>query len=151
MHALTTVQSAAGAETLAAGETRRESGEPDGTGDDRVTAGDEHLRALRRPVREARGVAAARRADEGPGCRERAPAALRGIDDAEALVELFLEPPLFVTDYDHWHGTLYTALYRPQDGSVQMSWPGASVVQTLDAFTERELQVPFHVHAGAHG
>jgi predicted choloylglycine hydrolase len=76
--------------------------------------------------------------------------ALRDIKDPEDLVDLFLAPPLFVTDYERWHGTLYTALYRPADGSAHVYWPGASVRQSIDDFTERELQVPMRVSAAAH-
>ena len=71
--------------------------------------------------------------------------------DAASLLDLFLEPPFFSTDYEGWHGTLYTALYRPEGSSAELCWPGASVLQTLDDFTERELQVPFRVHTGVHG
>jgi predicted choloylglycine hydrolase len=77
--------------------------------------------------------------------------ALRGAEDSEELVDFFLTPPLFVTDYEHWHGTLYTALYVPEEGSLQVYWPGASVRQTIDEFVERELQVPFRVQTDVGG
>jgi hypothetical protein len=76
--------------------------------------------------------------------------ALREIEDPAELVDLFLASPLFVTDYERWHGTLYTVLYRPADGSAQVYWPGASVRQSIDDFAERELQVPMRVDAAAH-
>ncbi len=60
------------------------------------------------------------------------------------LVAAFLKPPLFVTDYTRWHGTLYTAAYDPSSGSANVYWPGASVTQSLDNFTEQECDVPFH-------
>lgn len=76
-------------------------------------------------------------------------AALPGLKDPDALAQLFLEPPLFASDYEGWHGTLYTAAYSPSEGSLQVLWPGASVTQTLDDFTEQELQVPLMAHVAA--
>lgn len=70
--------------------------------------------------------------------------ALRSIDEEDPLVALFLQPPLFVADYVGWHGTLYTASYRPADLSSRVYWRGASVEQALDDFTECEFDVPFH-------
>jgi predicted choloylglycine hydrolase len=39
------------------------------------------------------------------------------------LVEAFLRPPLYSTHYWRAFGTVYTALYRPADGTVQLCWP----------------------------
>lgn len=72
-------------------------------------------------------------------------AALPGFESPDALAQAFLEPPLFATNYEGWHGTLYTAVYKPEEVSAQVYWPGASVTQTLDDFQEREMQVPFGV------
>ncbi len=70
-------------------------------------------------------------------------AALRETSDARSLVERFLEPPLFVTDYEGWHGTLYTVAYLPAERSMEVHWRGASVPQSIDDFTEREFDVPY--------
>jgi hypothetical protein len=59
-------------------------------------------------------------------------------------VRLFLEPPLYVTDYAGWHGTLYTAAYRPGDGAATVHWRGEAVRQSIDDFTECEFDVPYH-------
>ena len=69
-------------------------------------------------------------------------AALPEVVGADELVKTFLAPPLFVTDYEGWHGTLYTAVYGPRECSVQVHWPGASVQQTIDDFMERDFDVP---------
>ena len=76
---------------------------------------------------------------------ERARAALAEASDVDALVEAFLEPPLFATEYARWFGTLYTVAYRPGERSVEVVWPGAAVHQTVDDFRERELEVPYPV------
>jgi predicted choloylglycine hydrolase len=70
-------------------------------------------------------------------------ASLRDLADEDALVALFLQPPLYVTDYVGWHGTLYTACYRTEDCSASVYWPGASVYQTVDRFTECDFDVPY--------
>jgi len=49
--------------------------------------------------------------------------ALEGGAKAEAVVTAFFRPPLFQTSYDKGYGTLYTALYRPQDASCELVWP----------------------------
>jgi hypothetical protein len=41
----------------------------------------------------------------------------------EELVASFLRPPLYSTHYWRAFGTVYTALYRPAAGTVQLSWP----------------------------
>ncbi len=61
----------------------------------------------------------------------------------EGFVELFLKPPLYVTDYDHGHGTLYTVVYRPSSGSVDFLWPEYGLSEAFDDFEESEVVVPF--------
>jgi predicted choloylglycine hydrolase len=51
-------------------------------------------------------------------------------------VDAFLEPPLRSTAYAAGFGTLYTAVHRPADGSVEYRWPGASWRQSFDAFED---------------
>jgi predicted choloylglycine hydrolase len=59
------------------------------------------------------------------------------------LIEHFLEPPLYATQWSRSFGTLYTVVYRPVERTVTFVWPGARVEQSFDAFEERELVVPF--------
>jgi predicted choloylglycine hydrolase len=54
----------------------------------------------------------------------------------EALVEAFLAPPLRSRAYRTGFGTLYTAVHRPADGSVEYRWPGAGWRQSFDAFED---------------
>ena len=41
----------------------------------------------------------------------------------EELVHAFLQPPLHSTHYWRAFGTVYTALYRPASGVVELHWP----------------------------
>jgi len=48
---------------------------------------------------------------------------ISGSPTAEDLVAAFLQPPLYSTHYWRAFGTVYTALYRPAAGSVELCWP----------------------------
>jgi predicted choloylglycine hydrolase len=54
----------------------------------------------------------------------------------DAFVEAFLAPPLYNTAYASGFGTLYTAVHRPADGSVEYRWPGVRWRQSFAAFEE---------------
>jgi predicted choloylglycine hydrolase len=70
------------------------------------------------------------------------------LDDAglaeDGFVDRFLAPPLFSTDYDDGFGTLYTAVYRPADRSVDFRWPGVRWRQSCSGFEEgmRAVRLP---------
>jgi predicted choloylglycine hydrolase len=66
----------------------------------------------------------------------------RSLSDEE-FVALFLSPPLYATQWERAHGTLYTAAYRPAERSASFLWPGGRVDQTLHDFRETELVVPY--------
>lgn len=67
--------------------------------------------------------------------------------DGDTLEEAFLHPPLRSTDYARGFGTLYTAVYRPAMGRLDLRWPGHCWSQSLDDFTPgtRTVELP-----GAH-
>ncbi|HUH02046.1 MAG TPA: C45 family peptidase [Kofleriaceae bacterium] len=54
----------------------------------------------------------------------------------ERFVARFLEEPLFGDRYDLAFGTLYTAVYRPDLGSVEFRWRNRSWHQSFDRFVE---------------
>jgi predicted choloylglycine hydrolase len=62
----------------------------------------------------------------------------------DGFVGRFLAPPLYSTDYDDGFGTLYTAVYRPADRSVDFCWPGVRWRQSCTAFEEgiRAVRLP---------
>ena len=62
----------------------------------------------------------------------------------EALQDFFLRSPIYVTDYSSGHGTLYTAVYCPQEGSADFVWPGFRATRSFDSFVDAEIVVPFH-------
>ncbi|MEH6836440.1 MULTISPECIES: C45 family peptidase [Falsihalocynthiibacter] len=65
-------------------------------------------------------------------------------DPEEKFVGAFLRPPLYSTAFDAGFGTIYTAVYRPRLGEMQVRWPGTTWAQSFDHFQEggRQVQIP---------
>ncbi|MFO1154818.1 MAG: C45 family peptidase [Rhodospirillales bacterium] len=64
------------------------------------------------------------------------------------LEEAFLMPPLFSRNYARGFGTVYTAAYRPLEGSVTLRWPDqAPWRQSFREFTEGHRRVCYKGHA----
>ncbi len=57
---------------------------------------------------------------------------------AASFEDAFLRSPLFSTAYDSGFGTLYTAAYRPAEGSADYRWPSFSWQLGFDSFDEDE-------------
>ena len=56
--------------------------------------------------------------------------------DAEGVAEVFLRAPLFNTRYTDGFGTVYTAVYRPEEGRMELRWPDQTWSQSFDNFQE---------------
>jgi len=54
----------------------------------------------------------------------------------QSFIDAFLNPPLFSRAYRKGYGTLYTAVYRPAKGSVELRWPDGTWIQSFDNFEE---------------
>ena len=59
----------------------------------------------------------------------------------EGLVAAFLEPPLYAGHHEHGFGTLYTAVYRPADLTVEYRWPGSSWRHSIGSFSSGQHHV----------
>jgi predicted choloylglycine hydrolase len=57
---------------------------------------------------------------------------ISGDTDSAGLVEAFLRPPLYSTHYWRAFGTVYTALYQPANGTVELCWPDRRWVRHFD-------------------
>jgi predicted choloylglycine hydrolase len=57
---------------------------------------------------------------------------------ANEIAEAFLKPPLYNHRFKEGFGTLYTVIYNPLEGKVQLRWPEESMVQTFENFQEVE-------------
>ena len=67
---------------------------------------------------------------------------------AEATAAL-LQPPLFQAAYLRGYGTLYSAVYRPQNGQVELLWPGQQWAQSVDQFAPGQRDIVYVPQAGA--
>jgi predicted choloylglycine hydrolase len=54
----------------------------------------------------------------------------------QELIQSFLHAPLYSRNYKHGFGTLYTAVYRPEQGTAEFHWPDGIWLQSLDHFRE---------------
>jgi predicted choloylglycine hydrolase len=78
------------------------------------------------------------------------PALVRNYDYAPELLERVvlgtfftgrLEPPLYAGHHEHGFGTLYTAVYRPADLTLEYRWPGSSWQHSVGSFSSGQHQV----------
>jgi predicted choloylglycine hydrolase len=63
--------------------------------------------------------------------------------ETEALLKAFLRPPVFQTAYGRGYGTLYTAVYRPEDASAELVWPVGRWRQSSALFAEGSRTIRF--------
>lgn len=59
----------------------------------------------------------------------------------ESFVRHFLQPPLYNTQYEKAFGTLYTAVYYPLTGEVELRWPEHRLQQSLAQFQEKKITI----------
>ena len=52
------------------------------------------------------------------------------------LLNKFFKPPLYNTDFLKGFGTLYTSVYKPNDGKVDLLWPHKRISQSFESFRE---------------
>jgi len=52
------------------------------------------------------------------------------------FIGAFLKPPLYSTAFDRGFGTLYTAVYRPKRGQMELRWPRATWAFDINSFVE---------------
>ncbi|QBY55647.1 C45 family autoproteolytic acyltransferase/hydolase [Cupriavidus oxalaticus] len=76
-------------------------------------------------------------------------AAVQQSDESRSVLRALLRPPLFQTSYGRGHGTLYSAVYHPCDGSVEMVWPDATWRQSCGHFVPGARMIEFDVESSA--
>jgi len=62
---------------------------------------------------------------------------------ADDFIAAFQWPPLYSFGFEHGHGTLYTAAYRPAAGTLDLHWPGHSWAQSIDRFEEGSRSIRY--------
>jgi len=61
----------------------------------------------------------------------------------EGLADAFLRPPLDSRAYRKRYGTLYTSVYRPKLGTMELRWPNGEWVQSFEDFREGRWSVQY--------
>lgn len=61
------------------------------------------------------------------------------------LLHRFLQPPLYQYGYDRSFGTLYTSVWEPRLGSLQLVWPGAQLITRVTEAASQTLSVDLPV------
>ena len=70
--------------------------------------------------------------------------------DARSFSDAFLQKPLYSTLFKEGFGTLYTSIYQPATGSMELRWPQVSIHQSFDYFTESSTVINFNEQAINH-
>ena len=78
---------------------------------------------------------------------------LQALIDAQGplpqAIDALLQPPLYQSAFERGYGTLYSAVYRPRSGGVELLWPGQRWAQTLDGFSAGQRDIVFAAGAAA--
>jgi predicted choloylglycine hydrolase len=61
----------------------------------------------------------------------------------DRFIRAFLQPPLYSTEFASGFGTLYTAAYRPDEGSVEIIWPDHRWRKGFTNFTEDAVAISY--------
>lgn len=69
--------------------------------------------------------------------------ALEENQDNEKIAEAFLKKPLFNRRYNEGFGTIYTSVYRPKEGYMELRWPENVLKQSFNDFEEGELLITY--------
>ena len=64
-------------------------------------------------------------------------------ETAEGLLAGFLRPPVFNSAYHRGFGTLYTAVYKPHQTTVDYLWPKQHWHFGMDNFSEQHCEIAF--------
>lgn len=68
----------------------------------------------------------------------------KGSHTSEQIADEFLKAPLFNQKYKMGFGTIYTAVYQPKQGALELKWPGVSLRQQFTDFTEGLTPVTYN-------
>ncbi|WP_347310923.1 C45 family peptidase [Defluviimonas sp. SAOS-178_SWC] len=58
------------------------------------------------------------------------------VEPEEKFIAAFLRPPLYSTAFERGFGTLYTAVYRPRKGEMELRWPRGAWSFDMKNFAE---------------
>lgn len=59
------------------------------------------------------------------------------------IANSFLQPPLYNRRYNDGFGTVYTAVYKPGEGVIELLWPEKSLKQSFKKFEENIITISY--------
>ena len=62
---------------------------------------------------------------------------------SEELAKAFLHPPLYHTKFSKGFGTLYTAVYQPENLRMKVLWPNKAMEKSFDFFKEEKVTIKY--------
>lgn len=65
--------------------------------------------------------------------------------DLSTMTNALMQPPVFQTSFHRGYGTLYGAVYMPEQNAVDFIWPSYRWHQSVDAFDEGEVKVSYGI------
>lgn len=63
--------------------------------------------------------------------------------NAHSIADAFLQAPLFNRRYNDGFGTIYTAVYKPLEGSMELRWPEKTLHQSFADFKETNINITY--------
>ena len=63
------------------------------------------------------------------------------VETQEKFIGAFLKPPLYSTAFSEGFGTLYTAVYRPKTGQMELRWPVGTYPLSVTGFEDATWRV----------
>ncbi len=63
------------------------------------------------------------------------------VEPEEKFIGAFLKPPLYSTAFDRGFGTLYTAVYRPRRGEMELRWPRGAWPLSIGGIEDGERRI----------
>ena len=63
------------------------------------------------------------------------------VEPQEKFIGAFLKPPLYSSSYSAGFGTLYTAVYRPREGTMDYRWPRGTWSLDINDFREDSRRI----------
>jgi predicted choloylglycine hydrolase len=68
-------------------------------------------------------------------------AIMNPLEHQASILQKFLQAPLYNTAYEKAFGTLYTAVYKPQQRALELHWPGRTLYQSMDQFESGKMSI----------
>ncbi len=73
--------------------------------------------------------------------RLRSGTGIQSSDKEKSIINAFLQPPLYSGNYQQNFGTVYTAVYKPENGSMAYHWPNQQWQHSFKQFNAGQITI----------